>query len=487
MSLLSREGARCEANQTAPHDDIALRGAVELVELMRSGALSPVEVTDAFLERAEHVQPRLNPFSFLFAEQARSAAAAAETRLRREPERCGPLEGLPTAIKELAPVAGQPHTLGSLAFKDVVATVTDPAVQRLLDAGAIPYARTTVPEFACASFTDSLLFGETLNPWDPSRSPAGSSGGAAVALATHAAPLAQGSDSAGSLRLPAAACGIVGMKPTWGVVPLRSPQHLETSSHNGPMARDVSDLRLMFDVMAGADAQQLSGFDAHDDGPVDLAQARFGLIDAMADIDVHPDVAANLANAGKLIQDAGAVVEPAAFPWSYERLIGAVRMVFAQYYGPMVRRAVDLGAEVTDYARAFADSMVALTGDYTVNLRAREEVAELQHAFGELFSRFDYLLLPTLAAPAHPAGCHFIDEGPIVNGREQPDRWIVAFTVGFNLVSSCPVVSVPTGLSGAGLPTAAQIVGRPHRDYSVISVAEQLELMLDLQSANARI
>jgi Asp-tRNA(Asn)/Glu-tRNA(Gln) amidotransferase A subunit family amidase len=485
MSLLAREGSRVEVNWTAPRDDVVTRTAIELVALMRLGELSPVEVTDAFLARAEHTQPAVNAFSYVFPDQARRAARAAERRLREEPERCGPLTGLPTAIKELTPVAGQPHTLGSLAFKDVVATATDPAVERLLEAGAIPYARTNSPEFGCASFTDSLLFGETLNPWDVTRSPAGSSGGAAVALATHAAPLAQGSDSAGSLRLPAAACGIVGMKPTWGAVPLRSPQHLETCSHNGPMARDVPDLRLMFDVMAGADRAQLVGFDPVDDGPVDLSRVRVGLIDAMDGIDVHPDVAAHLAHAGRLLEGAGATVEAARFPWSYERLIEATRMVFSQYYGPNVRRAGTLGAELTDYARAFADSMVHLTDDYTIKLRAAEEVAELQRAFGELLGRYDYLLLPSLAAPAHEAGRHFIDEGPVVDGREQPDRWIVAFTVAFNLVSTCPVVSLPTGLSETGLPTAAQVVGRPHRDYSVISVAEQLERLLD-QAATTR-
>jgi aspartyl-tRNA(Asn)/glutamyl-tRNA(Gln) amidotransferase subunit A len=481
VSLLAREGARCAVNGTGPEGDIVSRSAVELTSLMRKGHLSPVEVTEAFLVRADHAQQALNPFSFQFADEARLAARRAERRLREEPESCGPLEGLPVAIKELTPVAGQPHTLGSMAFKDQVADATDPAVQRLLDAGAHIHGRTNTPEFGCASVTDNLLFGETLNPWDPTRSTAGSSGGAAAALAANAAPLAQGSDSAGSLRLPAAACGIVGMKPSQGVVPLRAPAYLETVAHNGPMARDVRDLRLMFEVMAGPDPAQLTGVRPLDDRTtrVDLQAARIGLVDAMDDIDVDPDVAANLHAAAQLLEDAGATVERLRFPWSYGRLFDTTKRVFAQYYGPLVRQAVEAGAELTDYARAFSDSMRHLTDDWRVRVQAREETAELHRRLGELFTGCDFLLLPTLAAPAYPSGEHFVDRGPLIGDREQVDRWIVAFTVPFNLASACPVVSVPTGLCRNGLPTAAQVVARPYHDYSALSVADQLESLLD--------
>jgi amidase/aspartyl-tRNA(Asn)/glutamyl-tRNA(Gln) amidotransferase subunit A len=232
----------------------------------------------------------------------------------------------------------------------------------------------------------------------------------------------------------------------------------------------------MFDVMAGPEPARLTGRAPVDAGvPVDLRGARVALIDSMSEIDVDPDVAANLHTAARHLESAGALVEPIPFPWSYGRLFTAAKMVFAQYYGPMVRWALDDGGDLTDYARAFSASMDGLTGDYRINLQARAETAELQRAFAEMFARFDYLLLPTLAAPAYPAGDHFVDRGPIVEGREQPDRWIVAFTIGFNLVSACPVVSLPTGLSRHGIPTAAQIVARPYHDHSAISVAEQLE------------
>lgn len=480
MSLLHRRGAACAVNRTAPADDVVTRSAVELVRLMRAGEVSPVEVTDAFLARAQHAQAQLNPFTFLFPEQAKEAARRAERRLHENPQSCGALEGLPVAVKELTPVAGQPHTLGSLAFKDQVADSTDPAIARLLAHGAVIHARTNTPEFGCASVTDNLLFGETRNPWDERFFTAGSSGGAAAALAAHATPLAQGTDAAGSLRLPAAACGVVGMKPSHGVVPMSPPGYLETCDHNGPMARDVPDLRLIFGAMAGPDPAQLAGVRPVDDGAeVDLRGRRIGLIDAMADIDVDRDVAAHLHAAAGLLEAAGAVIEPAEFPWSYGRLFDTAKRVYAQYYGPLVRQAVEAGVEVTDYARAFSDSMVALTDDWRVRLQAREQTAELHRRLGELFARFDFLLLPTLAAPAYPAGDHFVNHGPLIDGREQADRWIVAFTIPFNLASACPSVSVPTGLSSGGLPTAAQVVAGPYGDHAALSVAGQLEVLLD--------
>lgn len=482
MSLIGREGARCTPDLA--DDAVAGLPATVLAAGMRAGDLSPVEVVDAFLERADRAQERLNPFTFRFADEARAAAKVAERRLREDPESCGPLTGLPVAVKELTPVHGLPWTLASLAFRDQVAEVTDPAVQRLLDAGAIVHARTTTPEFGCASVTDSLLFGETLNPWDPAYSPAGSSGGAAAALAVHATPLAQGTDSAGSLRLPAAACGVVGMKPSHGVVPMRSPGFLETTDHNGPMARDVADLRLMFEVMAGPDYDHLTGHDPVDrPGQMSLRRLRIGVIDAMPDLDVDREVVANLHRTARLLERAGATVEQATFPWSYERLFDTAKLVFAQYYAPMTRRAADLGAELTDYARAFSASMTELTDDYTVRLAAREGSAALHRELGLLLERYDVLLLPTLAAPAYPAGDHFLDHGPVVEGREQPDRWIVGFTIPFNLVSSVPVVSVPTGLSAAGLPTAAQVVARPYHDHTAIDVAALVETLLDATAA----
>jgi hypothetical protein len=150
MSLLDREGSRAAVNESGPAGEVVARSAVELTALMRSGELSPVEVTDAFLTRAEHAQQAVNPFTFHFPEQARAAARRSERRLRAAPDGCGLLEGLPVAIKELTPVAGQPLTLASLPFKDQVAEVTDPAVQRLLDAGVVIHARTNTPEFGCA-------------------------------------------------------------------------------------------------------------------------------------------------------------------------------------------------------------------------------------------------------------------------------------------------------------------------------------------------
>ena len=190
-----------------------------------SRELSPVEVLEALIRRGDAAVDTCNPFTARYSEEALTTAAESERRYRDGTAR--PLEGIAVAVKELTPMAGHQHTLASLAFQDQVAEETAPMVQRLLDAGAIVHARTTTPEFGCATFTHSRLYGVTSNPWNREFSPAGSSGGAAAALATGVTTLATGSDSAGSLRLPAAACGVVGFKASFGVVPVAIPQGLE--------------------------------------------------------------------------------------------------------------------------------------------------------------------------------------------------------------------------------------------------------------------
>jgi Asp-tRNA(Asn)/Glu-tRNA(Gln) amidotransferase A subunit family amidase len=245
------------------------------------------------------------------------------------------------------------------------------------------------------------------------------------------------------------------------------------------MARSVADLRLLFGAMAGRAPDQLGAARPVDGGAdVSLANLRIALIDSMPELDVDPDVVENLHRAARRAEAEGASVEPVPFPWSYGRLFDTVKFVYAQSYGPQVRQVIDDGGAVTDYAQAFSASLAHLTGDYRVNLRAMAETAELHREFARLFARFDVLLLPTLAAPAYPLGDHFIDHGPTVCGREQPDRWIVGFTVAFNIASACPVVTIPTGLSGNHIPTGMQIVARPYHDGSAISVAAQFERLI---------
>ncbi len=451
--------------------------ARDLASALRSGDRDARDVIEDVLVRAEQVQQRVNPFTFLQPDLARRSAEESAERLRTG--RARPLEGVPVAIKELTAHAGQPHTLGTLFLRDNIAAASDPVVSALLDAGAVPFARTNTPEFGCASVTDNLLFGETRNPWNPQFSTAGSSGGAAAALAAYATPLAQGTDSAGSLRMPAAACGVVGMKPSHGVVPVAAPDYLETVGHNGPMARDVADLDLMFRVMARTDPDQLTGHTPYDpEHERHLSQLRVALITAIPGLATDVDVERNLRRTASLMSSAGADVVETDFPWSWEQIFTAVKLNFGAVYMPLARRLRDAGAELTDLTHGFIADVEPVTRDYGFTVDARRQSAELHRALGAIFRDVDLILMPTLQMPAPIAGDHFIEHGPVVNGRESADRWIVAFTVPFNLTSSCPALTLPNGLSGEGLPTAAQLIARPYRDWDLLRWAGAVEALI---------
>jgi len=451
--------------------------ARDLARRIADGDLDPRAVVEEFVQRAGEVQEAVHPFTFVLADAAREAAEESARRVAEGSPRA--LEGVPVAVKELTAVAGQPHTLGSLVLRDNVATATDPGVQALLDAGAIPFARTNTPEFGCASVTDNLLFGPTINPWNPAFSTAGSSGGAAAAVATFAAPLAQGTDSAGSLRMPSAACGVVGFKPSHGVVPVAAPDYLDSFGHNGPIARDVADVRLMFEVMARPDPARLMARvpqpPRHD---LDLGSLRVAMITGMDGLVTDPDVESNLRTTAERLAAAGASVEHVAFPWDWDRLFRCVRLSFGAVYMAQARRLLDAGAPLTDLTRAFVADVEPLTRDYGFMVDARAETAVLHEALGAVFADADVILMPTLQMPAPIAGDHFIESGPVVAGEPSADRWIVAFTVPFNLASACPAITLPNGWSRDGIPTAAQLIAQPYRDHDLLRWAGEAEELI---------
>lgn len=448
--------------------------ATELASALRTGQVRAHEVMTEALARAERVQAVVNPFTWHDPEAALAAARAADERIAAGQAR--PLEGVPLAVKELTPVAGQPWTMGSVALREVVATATDPSIRNLIAAGAIPFIRTNSPEFGCASVTDNDLFGETLNPWNPAFSTAGSSGGAAAALAAWTTPLAQGSDSAGSLRMPAAACGVVGLKPSYGVVPVAAPAYLDRFGHNGPMARTVADARLMLTVMAGVDEEHLFGLPLTPAGPApSLRGLRVLVIDGMPGLDVDEEVLGGLLATADLLERAGAHVERTTFPWEWDRLFDAVKQAFAATYMPLARMTRDMGGAITDLTRGFIEDVAPVAADGMHTVRAQQAMAELHADIATLFHRADVLLLPTLAMPAPIAHDRFVDHAPTVNGREHQDRWIVAFTVPFNLTSQCPAVSLPVGYSRDVIPLAVQLVGRPGSDLALLDLAELVE------------
>ena len=462
---------------TDPPSDAPGLSARGLRDALHNGEISASDAMEEFLVRSAEVQQVINPFTFIDADGARTRARESGKRIASGNPRS--LEGVPVAIKDLTPLAGHPHTMGSLVMRDVVATASDPAVQRLVDAGAIPFARTNTAEFGCATVTDNLLYGETLNPWNMDYSPAGSSGGAAAALASFATPLAQGTDSAGSLRMPAAACGVVGMKPSYGVVPVGAPAYLDPFGHNGPMARNVDDVRLMFDVMSGIDDRQGFGYDVRRTETVrSVSGLRSRVFKSILGLSIDSDVAKNLDVACGELSNAGVEIEEVDFPWDFERLFNCVKNAFAMTYMPLARSARDSGIAVTDLTNAFIDDVMPCTADGLQAVRAQSEMAELHAAIAKHLSQADFLMLPTLAMPAPIAHDHFIDSGPLVNGVEHEDRWIVAFTVPFNLMSACPAITIPSGMSKVGVPTGLQLVGQPYEDHRLLDIAELAESVM---------
>jgi len=232
-------------------EDIHYLTATEALRRFRARELSPVELMEAVIARAVRVEPTINAFADERFDEALAAARFAQERYAGRGQAPRPLEGLPVAVKEEAPIAGQANTLGSLALRDMVADHTAPFVQRILDAGGIVHARTTTPEFSCAPVTWTKLWGVTRNPWNPAFAPGGSSGGSGAALAAGTAMLATGSDIGGSIRIPASFCGVVGFKPPYGRVPEIEVFNLDHYCHEGPMARTVADCRLLENVIAG--------------------------------------------------------------------------------------------------------------------------------------------------------------------------------------------------------------------------------------------
>ena len=302
--------------------DVSLtrRSARELARLIRSGEVSPVEVLDAHLAVIERINPKLNAIVTLAAERARDAARAAETAVANG-EPLGALHGLPIAIKDITPTAGIRTTFASPLFKDHVPDEDAEVVRRLKASGAIVLAKTNTPEFACGANTNNALFGPTRNPWNPALSPAGSSGGSAVAVATGMVPLAQGTDFGCSIRIPAAFCGIVGIRPTPGLTP-NTPMPLawDPGQVHGALGRDAEDVAFMLDSMVGL--SRLSPISVAPPWPSALAEVeraqdakglRVAYVPDIAGIGVEAEIDAICRRAAERLSDAGAAVEEIAF------------------------------------------------------------------------------------------------------------------------------------------------------------------------------
>ncbi|GAB4317813.1 MAG: amidase [Promethearchaeota archaeon] len=466
--------------------DLCFQSCVATRDAIAGGDVSAVDVLEAFVDRIERLNPKVNAYCTLTLEAAREQAEAADRRVRAG-EPLPPLNGVPVSIKDLMPVAGVRTTYGSKIYEHHVPTETDVAAGRLVAAGAVVLGKTNTPEFGYGGITDNAVFGPTLNPWDLGRTPGGSSGGAGASVAAGMGPLALGSDGGGSIRHPACFCGVVGLKPQFGRVPAHPRLGVlgETLSQHGPLARHVEDVVLAMDVIAGPDprdrhslpAPGVSYLDALSSpgGPpakLDVAfLPRLGYAKA-----VDPDVE-------KLVRDAVAKFEELG--WRVDEPRFRLRNPEPCFYALWTAMyAHDLGPKLKNWRDRMDPNLVKLveagsTATAVDLARATAERRRLYDSVARLLAEYDLLVTPTTAVPAFEVGRMFPEQ---VAGRNvSPTGWM-PFTFPFNLTGH-PAVTLPAGFAPGNLPVGVQLVGRRYDEVTVLRAARAYEGVAGWQDA----
>jgi len=448
------------------NDDICYLSATEALRMFRQRELSPVELLDAQLDRAARLEPTINAFCATRTDAARVAARSAERAYARGEARA--LEGLTTVLKNEHTLIGERTDQGSFLFGQEPDRENAPMTQRLLDAGAVIHARTNVPEFFVAMFTRSRRYGVTRNPWNPAYTCGGSSGGSAAALAAGVTTLASGSDIGGSIRVPSAYCGVVGLKPSYGRVPEPAMFFAMNSyNHNGVLARTVADCALMFNNINGPHRADPASLRPRTELPLAAKPVdglRIALSVDLGYFDVSPDVAANTRAAAQRLREQGAIVEEVALPWTTKvREAFTNGLVFT--LGHSLNRLIEgRRGEVSDYVLSIADMAGRITlDDY---LASFDVMAQMHSALQDVFEHHDALICPTLADNRWPA------EG---SAQAHDDLMRCGMTYPFNMLSRHPVLAVPSGMASHGIPTGLQIVGQTYEDERVMQIGAALE------------
>lgn len=467
--------------------ELCYMSATEAIRRFKDRSLSPVELMAAIIARAEAVEPVCNLFTHSYFDAAMDQARKAEAKYAKPGARVRPLEGIPVAIKDENSIKGQNTTSGSLIYKDKIDDKTSLSVERILRAGGIVHARSTCPEFACAGVTHSKLWGVSRNPWNRDFTTGGSSGGSGGALAAGTTTLANGSDIWGSIRMPASCCGVLGFKPPYGRVPEDSPFNLDPYCHEGPLARNVADLALLENVMAGPHPQDITTVKPKLTIPGELKDIKGWKIATSMDLgyfEVDPEVVANTKAALQSFRDLGATVEEVDLGWS-ETTLTAASNHLGHLFGTMVGLALPRHREtMTNYARAFATFGRQVTAeDY---FESTVIAGEMYATLGPILERYDVLVCPTLPLPAVAADYDPGLDSVAINGKPVHPIWGWCMTYPFNVMSRCPVMAVPSGFAANGVPTGIQIVGRTFDDVRVFRAAAALERARPLYDAPQR-
>ena len=459
-----------------PDLDLCYLSASEAIDLFKERTLSPVELLEALIARAETVEPKINAFADTYFEEALDKARKAEARYMKTDGRLRSLEGIPIAVKDESPLKGKRTTQGSLIFKDHVDTETSVLATRLQRAGAIFHARTTTPEFCAVGVCHSRLWGVTRNPWNGEFTPGGSSGGSAAALAAGSATLATGTDIGGSIRIPAACCGVVGFKPPYGRNPELPVFNLDFYSHSGPLARTVRDCALMQNVLAGPHPKDIASLKPKKRVPLQhdgIEGWRIAYSVDMGYFQVDPDVRRNTEAALDVFRGLGATVEEVSIGWTEECQTAAMNYLDHLFGASMARFLAEHRDIMTDYVIGIAERAQKSTAEDF--LRSLEVAVEVYDTFGPMIERHDVFICPTNALPAVAAEQDPIDPDFTIDGVKMDADYGWVMTHPFNMLSRCPVLSVPSGRAANGVPTGIQIVGRTYDDTSVFRAAAAFE------------
>jgi aspartyl-tRNA(Asn)/glutamyl-tRNA(Gln) amidotransferase subunit A len=452
--------------------DLAFTPATELAALIRARKLSPVELTRVVLDRIERLNPIVNAFCTITPDVALAAAREAEQAVMRGELR-GPLHGVPFSIKDLHYTKGIRTMSGSFVFEHRVPDVDPPVVRRLKEAGGVLLGKTTTPEFGWKGLGDCPVTGITRNPWNTGMTTGGSSAGAGAAAAAGLGPIHQGSDGAGSIRIPSGFCGIFGLKPSYGRVPMWPISNNDYASHMGPMTRTVADAALMLSIMAGPDDWDRTSLEAPPEDYVGKLDAgitglRVAFSPDLGGITVDAEVAALIRDAVRAFDELGCVVEEVkpGFADSHDliRCLWSAHEAgnYAQYLQEW-RDRMDPGL-----VACIEDGLQYSMVEY---VEARGQKLAYWDTVRPLFEKFDLLLTPTLSVAAFPVGR--------LNPEHWPQHawdWIgwASFSYPFNFTGQ-PAASVPAGFTPAGLPVGLQIVGRRFADLTVLQAAAAFE------------
>jgi Asp-tRNA(Asn)/Glu-tRNA(Gln) amidotransferase A subunit family amidase len=445
----------------------------EALSLFKAGQLSPVELLDAVIARAEQIEQPINPFADKYFDEARARAKQSERRYQKKSARR--LEGLPLLIKDSVSIKGTRSTIGSLMFADKIDQHNDPSVERLIRAGANFFARSTCPEFCWLFACHSKMWGVTRNPWRLDITPGGSSGGSAAAMAAGAATISVGSDSTGSIRQPAAQCGVVGYKSPYGRNPLGQHSSFDPYVNVGPITRTVDDAAKMQNVMSGPhplDHNSLRNRLTILENQTDARGMKIAYSPDLGHYRVVDDVRRQTEATLDALRSAGAIIREVKIDWASEAIRLAHGAEEFLFFGLLKDATANHAEKLSDYVGELYETAGAVTAD---DYRRSFDVAgQVWHDhLGPLLQKYDALITPGVSCPEVPAESRQQDKIN-VDGVELTDT-DTAMTVLFNMYNRCPVLSVPAGMTGAGLPVGIQIVARPYDDVTAFRIGRAVE------------